>query len=147
MSSVSDSSGTKHAAEDLTPASLIQLVSRAEQLQSAKQLSVCSDDNRGEAHRNCADAHGKVEPPVDEKACGDRCGSPKLPQGRKSGPRNNVTNPLHMLFISNAFCILARDRDKVKDWLKLAQTAIHRDHDSRHEAATIRIDWRGIRRR
>ena len=33
----------------------------------------------------------------------------QLPQGRKSGPRNNVTNPLHMLFISKAFCILARD--------------------------------------
>jgi len=37
--------------------------------------------------------------------------------------------------------------NKVKDWLRLAQTAIRRDHDSRHEAATIRIDWRGIRRR
>jgi hypothetical protein len=37
--------------------------------------------------------------------------------------------------------------NKVKDWLKLAQTAIRSDHDLRHEAATIPLEWRGIRRR
>jgi hypothetical protein len=37
--------------------------------------------------------------------------------------------------------------NKVKDWLKLAATAIRKDHDSRHEAATIALDWRAIRRR
>ena len=37
--------------------------------------------------------------------------------------------------------------NKVKDWLKLAQAAIRKDHDSRHEAATLRLEWRGIRRR
>jgi hypothetical protein len=36
---------------------------------------------------------------------------------------------------------------RVKDWLKLAEGAIRKDHDLRHEAATIPLDWRGIRRR
>ena len=35
---------------------------------------------------------------------------------------------------------------RVKDWLKLAETAIRKDHDLRHEAATIPLG-RGIRRR
>ena len=33
---------------------------------------------------------------------------------------------------------------RVKDWLKLAETAIRKDHDSRHEALTIPLEWRGI---
>src|SRR5260221_4408897 len=36
---------------------------------------------------------------------------------------------------------------RVKDWLKLAATAIRNDHDLRHEAVTIPLEWRGIRRR
>jgi hypothetical protein len=36
---------------------------------------------------------------------------------------------------------------RVKDWLKLAETAIRKDHDLRHEAATIPLEWRGLRRR
>ena len=39
---------------------------------------------------------------------------------------------------------------RVKDWLKLAETAIQKDHDlrhERHEAATIPLERRGIRRR
>jgi hypothetical protein len=36
---------------------------------------------------------------------------------------------------------------RVKDWLRLAETAIRKDHDSRHEASTIPLEWRGIRRR
>jgi hypothetical protein len=36
---------------------------------------------------------------------------------------------------------------RVKDWLKLAGAAIRKDHDQRHEAATIPLEWRGIRRR
>lgn len=36
---------------------------------------------------------------------------------------------------------------RVKDWFKLAETAIRKDHDGRHEAATIPLEWRGIRRR
>src|SRR5258708_15135060 len=35
---------------------------------------------------------------------------------------------------------------RVKDWLKLAATAIRNDHDLRHEAVTIPLEWRGIRR-
>jgi hypothetical protein len=34
---------------------------------------------------------------------------------------------------------------RVKDWLKLAESAIRKDHDLRHEAATIPLEWRGIR--
>ena len=37
--------------------------------------------------------------------------------------------------------------NKVIDWLQLAGTAIRKDHDLRHDAATIPLDWRGIRRR
>jgi hypothetical protein len=36
---------------------------------------------------------------------------------------------------------------RVKDWLKLAVVAIRKDHDLRHLAATIPLEWRGIRRR
>jgi uncharacterized C2H2 Zn-finger protein len=34
--------------------------------------------------------------------------------------------------------------NKIKDWLKLAQAAIRKDHDLRHEAATIPLEWKGI---
>jgi hypothetical protein len=37
--------------------------------------------------------------------------------------------------------------NKVKDWLKIAQVAIRKDHDSRHEAVSIPLAWRGISRR
>ena len=37
--------------------------------------------------------------------------------------------------------------NKLKDWLKIAETAIRKDHDLRHEAARITLEWRGIRRR
>jgi len=37
--------------------------------------------------------------------------------------------------------------NKVKDWLKFAETAIRRDHHLRHEAATIPLEWHGIRKR
>jgi hypothetical protein len=36
---------------------------------------------------------------------------------------------------------------RVNDWLRLAETAIRKEHDSRHEAAMIPLDWRGIWRR
>ena len=36
---------------------------------------------------------------------------------------------------------------RVKDWLKLAVAAIRKDHDLRHEAATISLEWRAMRRR
>lgn len=36
---------------------------------------------------------------------------------------------------------------RVKDWLQLAAKAIRKDHDLRHEAATISLEWHGIRRR
>src|SRR5258708_36638337 len=35
---------------------------------------------------------------------------------------------------------------RVKDWLKLAATAIRNDHDLRHEAVTIPLEWRGTLR-
>jgi hypothetical protein len=33
----------------------------------------------------------------------------------------------------------------IKDWLKLAQAAIRKDHDSRREVMTVPIEWQGIR--
>ena len=36
---------------------------------------------------------------------------------------------------------------RVKDWLKLAVTAIRKEHDLGHEATTIPLEWCGIRRR
>jgi hypothetical protein len=36
---------------------------------------------------------------------------------------------------------------RVKDWLKLAEVAIQKDHGLRHEAETIPLEGRGIRRR
>ena len=47
---------------------------RALQLQSAKQLRVRSYDDGGETHRDCANAHGKIESPADEKTRCDRNG-------------------------------------------------------------------------
>jgi hypothetical protein len=35
---------------------------------------------------------------------------------------------------------------RLKDWLKLADTAIRRDHDARHEAVTIPLTWNGTKR-
>jgi len=40
-----------------------------------------------------------------------------------------------------------REWNNLKDWLKLAATAIRQDHGLRHEAPTIPLEWRGIRRR
>ena len=40
-----------------------------------------------------------------------------------------------------------REWNKLKDWLRLAATAIRKQHDLRHEAVTIPLDWRGIQRR
>jgi hypothetical protein len=37
--------------------------------------------------------------------------------------------------------------NKVKDWLTIAEVAIRKDHDTRHEAASIPLEWRGVRRR
>src|SRR5258708_39005414 len=34
---------------------------------------------------------------------------------------------------------------RLKDWLNLATTAIRSDHDLRHEAVTIPLEWRGRR--
>ena len=34
------------------------------------------------------------------------------------------------------------ERHWVKNWLKLAETAIRTDHDSRHEVPTIPLEWR-----
>ena len=42
------------------------------------------------------------------------CRSPKLRKAVSSCPCNNVTEPLHMFFISNALWILARDRSQFK---------------------------------
>ena len=35
--------------------------------------------------------------------------------------------------------------NKVKDWLHLAETALRKDHKSRHEATAIPLEWRGFR--
>jgi hypothetical protein len=37
--------------------------------------------------------------------------------------------------------------NEVKDWLRLAETAMRKDHGLRHEAATIPLEWCGIGRR
>jgi hypothetical protein len=36
---------------------------------------------------------------------------------------------------------------RVKDWLKIAETNLRRDHDARHELTALALEWRGIRRR
>jgi hypothetical protein len=36
---------------------------------------------------------------------------------------------------------------RLKDWLRLAEAAIRKDHDLCHEAASIPLEWSGIRRR
>jgi hypothetical protein len=41
------------------------------QFKPAKQLRVCRDYDRGQAHRNRADAHGEIESPMDENTCRD----------------------------------------------------------------------------
>ncbi len=46
----------------------------ASQIQSAKQLGVCSHDDGGSTHRDGAHTHGEIDPPADEKTSGDRYG-------------------------------------------------------------------------
>lgn len=36
---------------------------------------------------------------------------------------------------------------RLRTWQELAGKALREDHDLRHEAATIPLEWRGIRRR
>ena len=36
---------------------------------------------------------------------------------------------------------------RVKDWMKLAEKALRKDHEARHLDATVPLEWRGIRRR
>lgn len=36
---------------------------------------------------------------------------------------------------------------RLKDRQRIAETALRRDHAARHKAATIALEWRGIRRR
>lgn len=37
--------------------------------------------------------------------------------------------------------------NKLRTWQELAGKALRKDHDLRHEAATIPLEWRGVRRR
>src|SRR5260370_3399613 len=53
---------------------ILQLECLALQLESAKQLGICSHNYRRETHRDCTDTHGEIESPADEKAPGDRNG-------------------------------------------------------------------------
>jgi hypothetical protein len=36
---------------------------------------------------------------------------------------------------------------RLKDWRRIAETALRRDHAARHEATAITLEWRGIRKR
>src|SRR5260370_7759805 len=71
MAQLSQPVSTLHAAEDLTRAYILQLEGLALQLQYAKQLSVRSYDDGGQAHRDCAHTHGEIKPPADEKTSRD----------------------------------------------------------------------------
>ena len=53
---------------------VIKLNGVALQLQSSKQLSVCSYDDSGQAHRDRTHTHRKIESPMDKKTSGDRNG-------------------------------------------------------------------------
>src|SRR5712691_7638992 len=44
----------------------------APQLQSAKQLRVCSHNDSGQAHRDRTHTHGELKSPANEKTSGDR---------------------------------------------------------------------------
>jgi len=37
--------------------------------------------------------------------------------------------------------------NKLRTWQELAAKALRKDHDLRHEAVTIPLEWRGLRRR
>lgn len=37
--------------------------------------------------------------------------------------------------------------NRVKDWLGIAASAIRKDHRARHEAASLTVNWKGLRRR
>ena len=67
------------------------------QLQSAKQLSIRGDDDGGEAHGNCANAHGQIESPADENASCDRDRQPRITlshRGRRRARSADLLNPL-----------------------------------------------------
>ena len=51
-----------------------RLARLAPQLQSAKQLRVCSNDDGRSAHRHGTDAHGEIKPPTDQKTSRNRNG-------------------------------------------------------------------------
>ena len=47
------------------------------------------------------------------------------------------------------YCFAYSDTEwhRVKDWRRIAGSALRRDHAARHEANTIPLEWRGIRKR
>src|SRR5216684_1113959 len=101
MAQLSQPVSTLHAAEDLTRAYILQLEGLALQLQYAKQLSVRSYDNGGQAHRDCAHTHGEIKPPADEKTSRDWNGYQVI-----SGRPNEI---LDHFFVSSAGKLDCRD--------------------------------------
>src|SRR5712692_599009 len=49
------------------------------QIQSAKQLRVCSHDDGRNAHRHCTHTHGEINPPADEKTSRNWNGNQVIP--------------------------------------------------------------------
>src|SRR6266481_1772952 len=101
MAQLSQPVSTLHAAEDLTRAYILQLEGLALQLQYAKQLSVRSYDDGGQAHRDCAHTHGEIKPPADEKTSRDWNGHQVI-----SGRPNEI---LDHFFVSSAGKLDCRD--------------------------------------
>jgi hypothetical protein len=48
---------------------------------------------------------------------------------------------------SYRLCYSNEEWHRLRTWQELAGKALRKDHDLRHEAATIPLEWRGIRRR
>src|SRR5712671_6991046 len=81
----------------------------------------------------------------------NRPGYEGMVTSRKPGVSDDLTNELAVRCprCQQTYRLGYSDTEwhRVKDWLQLAAKAIRKDHDLRHEAAIIPLEWRGIRRR
>ena len=75
----------------------------------------------------------------------------KIIDGKPTNTSDTVTNGVTVCCprCEQAYWLSYSDGEwnKVKDWLKPAESAIRKDQGLRHEALTIPLEWRGIHRR
>lgn len=72
---------------------------------------------------------------------------PKNVEGQPIDNISGVTVRCHKCLQAYWLGYTDEEWHRVDDWRKLAEAAIRKDHDLRHEAPNITLEWRRTRRR